>query len=176
MLKSPDELIDLGVITFSLISFPISISGDCSSTKNWLATFVALAVMGRSVVQLIKLLLDVRKNRRYEMTQDATLDFADVRQSMDSDRDEDDLGGGYGRGDFVLGETDDEDDLAAPIHTPNRTPSPEKAAPREEGISSLSPPPSKSNGGSGGSEEEHGQDIQTRASPALSGDTASRMV
>jgi hypothetical protein len=79
------DIIDCIGLLVVVILLGMSTSGECTSGSVRLAAAVALILLIRSAMLFIKVFVEVRRNKRYELTQGVTMDFADVRQSFDSE-------------------------------------------------------------------------------------------
>ncbi|KAI9593791.1 hypothetical protein BDF19DRAFT_446922 [Syncephalis fuscata] len=95
---------DIGDLMLGIIMTIIALAtawGECSTTKHRIAALMAVLCLARNGVQLIRLLMAIRKDRRNRSAREATIEFTDERgYSMESERHD---------GGFVLGDSDDED-------------------------------------------------------------------
>ncbi|KAI8050363.1 hypothetical protein BDF22DRAFT_745690 [Syncephalis plumigaleata] len=110
------SVMDVGDLSLGVIMMIIALVtawGECSSTKHRIAALMAVLCIARNGLQLIRLLMAVRKDQRNRSAREATIEFADVRgYSMESDRND---------GDFALGDSDDDDTMP----TGNKTKKPQ---------------------------------------------------
>ncbi|RKP07849.1 hypothetical protein THASP1DRAFT_30347 [Thamnocephalis sphaerospora] len=107
------DVVDLTLGVIMTILVAIAVWSECTVGRHRLAALMAAICLGRNGIQLIRLLMAIRKDRRNRSAREATIEFADVRgYSMESDR---------GDGDFALGDSEDEQDDAGrrtrPTHT-----------------------------------------------------------